>query len=102
MILSSFAAEHLRRLPRRPIPEASRRLAGDRVALCGNVNCGLLQTGTDKECIESARYSLREGMQAPGYIFCTSNCIYTGMDLARYELILDVWRREGNRPAATA
>ncbi len=78
------------------------RLAGDRVALCGNVNCGLLQTGTDEECIESARYCLREGMQAPGYIFCTSNCIYTGMDLARYELILDVWRREGNRPAATA
>jgi uroporphyrinogen decarboxylase len=31
-----------------------------------------------------------------GYIFSTSNCIYTGMRLARYELMLDVWRKEGN------
>ena len=30
------------------------------------------------------------------YIFSTSNCIYTGMPLARYELMLDVWRKEGN------
>jgi uroporphyrinogen decarboxylase len=30
------------------------------------------------------------------YIFSTSNCVYTGMQLARYELILDVWRNEGN------
>lgn len=73
------------------------RLAGDRVALCGNVNCGALQTGTDEECIASARYSLHYGMKAPGYVFCTSNCIYTGMELRRYELILDLWRREGVR-----
>jgi uroporphyrinogen decarboxylase len=70
---------------------------GDRVCLCGNVNCGLLQTGTDAECIASARYALEHGMKAPGYIFCTSNCVYTGMDLARYELILDVWRKHGVR-----
>ncbi len=71
---------------------------GDRVCLCGNVHCGLMQTGTDEQVIESARYALREGMKAPGYVFATSNCIYTGMPLRRYELILDVWRREGLRP----
>ncbi|MDP6152053.1 MAG: uroporphyrinogen decarboxylase family protein [Phycisphaeraceae bacterium] len=70
---------------------------GDRVALCGNVNCGLLQTGTDAQCVESARYALKHGMSAPGYVFCTSNCVYTGMALQRYELILDVWRKEGIR-----
>jgi uroporphyrinogen decarboxylase len=73
------------------------RLVGDRVCLCGNVNCALLQTGTDEECIASARYALHNGMKAPGYIFCTSNCIYTGMELRRYELMLDVWRNEGIR-----
>jgi hypothetical protein len=26
----------------------------------------------------------------------TSNCIYTGMPLRRYELMLDIWRTEGN------
>jgi uroporphyrinogen decarboxylase len=73
-----------------------KRLVGDRVCLCGNVNCGLMDTGTDEEVIESARYALEHGMPGGGYVFCTSNCIYTGMRLARYELILDVWRREGN------
>jgi Uroporphyrinogen decarboxylase (URO-D) len=72
-------------------------LVGDRVALCGNVNCGLLQTGTEEACIESARYALKQGMKAPGYIFSTSNCVYTGMPLERYELVIDVWRKEGCR-----
>ena len=76
-----------------------KRLVGDRVCLIGNVNCGLLSSGTDEECIESARYALRHGMPGGGYIFSTSNCVYTGMPLERYELILDVWRREGNYPA---
>ncbi len=69
---------------------------GDRVCLIGNVNCGLLETGTEEEAIASARYALQHGMPGGGYIFSTSNCIYTGMPLARYELMLDVWRREGN------
>ena len=76
------------------------RRVGDRVCLCGNVDCGKLQTGTDEECVESARYALREGTKAPGYIFSTSNCIYTGMSLERYELVRQVWLREGIRAAA--
>ncbi|OPZ16318.1 MAG: methylcobalamin:coenzyme M methyltransferase [candidate division BRC1 bacterium ADurb.BinA364] len=77
-----------------------KRLVGDRVCLIGNVDCGLLDTGSDEQVVESARYALRHGMPGGGYIFSTSNCIYTGMRLARYELILDVWRREGNYPSA--
>ena len=73
-----------------------KRLYGDRVCLIGNVNCGLLDTGTEAEVEESARYALRHGMPGGGYIFSTSNCIYTGMRLSRYEKMLEVWRREGN------
>lgn len=73
-----------------------KRLYGDRVCLIGNVNCGLLDTGTDEEVVESARYALRHGMPGGGYVFSTSNCVYTGMRLSRYELMLDVWRKEGN------
>lgn len=71
---------------------------GDRICLIGNVNCGLMDTGTDEEVVESARQALRHGMPGGGYIFSTSNCIYTGMRPERYELILDVWRKEGNYP----
>jgi uroporphyrinogen decarboxylase len=77
------------------IAEIKRR-AGKSVCLIGNVNCALLDTGTDEQAAESARYALRQGMPGGGYIFSTSNCIYTGMDLRRYELMLDVWRKEGN------
>lgn len=73
-----------------------KKLYGDQICLIGNVNCALLDTGTEEEVRESARYALRHGMPGGGYIFSTSNCIYPGMRLSRYELMLDVWRREGN------
>lgn len=75
-----------------------KRLYGDRICLIGNVNCGKLDTGTDEEVIASAKYALEHGMPGGGYIFSTSNCIYTGMRLARYEMMLNVWREFGNYP----
>ncbi|NSW53912.1 MAG: hypothetical protein HPY85_15535 [Anaerolineae bacterium] len=75
-----------------------KRVYGDRVALIGNVNCGLLDTGTEAEASASVRYCLQNGMPGYGYIFSTSNCVYTGMKLSRYELMLDIWRKEGNYP----
>jgi uroporphyrinogen-III decarboxylase len=65
--------------------------------LIGNVDAGLLDSGTDAECIASANYALEHGMKAPGYIYSSSNSIYAGMQLSRYELMLDVWRKQGNR-----
>ncbi|MCM8757390.1 MAG: uroporphyrinogen decarboxylase family protein [Candidatus Omnitrophica bacterium] len=76
------------------LAEVKRRV-GQQVCLIGNVNCGLLQTGTDQEVINSCRYALRSGMPGYGYIFSTSNCIYTGMPLRRYHLMLKVWKEEG-------
>jgi len=72
-----------------------KKLIGDQICLIGNVNCGLMDTGTDKEIIESAKYALEYGMPSGGFIFSTSNCIYTGMPLRSYDLILDVWRKYG-------
>jgi uroporphyrinogen decarboxylase len=77
------------------IAEVKRRY-GDRVCLIGNVSCAALDTGTDAEVVESTRYALEHGMPGGGYVFGTSNCIYTGLRLARYEMMLDIWRREGN------
>jgi uroporphyrinogen decarboxylase len=73
-----------------------KRLYGDRLCLMGNVNCGLLDTGTLEAVYQSARYALKHGMPGGGYVFSTSNCIYTGMRLERYEAMLKVWREEGN------
>jgi len=72
-----------------------KRRVGDKVCLIGNVNCALLQTGADSEAATDIRRALSQGMPGGGYVFGTSNCIYTGMSLARYELMLDIWRKEG-------
>jgi len=79
------------------IAEVKRRY-GKTVCLIGNVNCGLLDTGTDEDVRASAAYALKSGMPGGGYVFSTSNCIYTGMKLARYETMLEVWRKNGNYP----
>lgn len=74
-----------------------RKLVGDDMALIGNVNCGLLQTGTDEECRQDILRALRQGMEnRRGYIFSTSNCVYTGMPLKRYEMMVELWREYGS------
>ena len=75
----------------------ARKIVGDNIALCGNVNCGLLQTGTEEEARLDTIRALEEGMSSgKGFIFCTSNCAYTGMPLDRYELMNNIWRERGN------
>jgi uroporphyrinogen decarboxylase len=75
-----------------------KKLIGEDICLIGNVNCGIMDTGTEAEIIESAKYALKHGMPGGGYIFSTSNCIYSGMPLKSYELILNVWKEYGNYP----
>ena len=72
-----------------------KKIAGEQVCLIGNVNCALLQTGSDAEVESDVRRALRDGMPGGGYVFGTSNCIYTGMELRRYEQMLSIWRAEG-------
>lgn len=74
-----------------------RRVVGENIALIGNVNCGLLQTGTEEECRRDVLRSLSQGMEAgKGYVFATSNCAYTGLPLTRYELMIELWRKYGD------
>jgi len=69
-----------------------KQMVGDKVCLCGNVHCAAMQTGTDEEVIESARYCLTHAKPGGGYIFSTSNVPFKGMPVERYKLILDIWK----------
>lgn len=71
-----------------------RKKYGNRVATIGNVNCGLLQTGTEEEVIRDIKRTIDEGMvnEGMGFVFSTSNCIYTGMSLERYAFMLKTFR----------
>lgn len=70
-----------------------KRLVGDRVALCGNVHCAAMQTGTEQDVIDSAEYCLTYAKPGGSYFFCTSNVPFHGMPPERYRLVLDVYRR---------
>ena len=76
-----------------------RSIVGPDIALIGNVNCALLQTGTEEECDADVMRALHEGMEdGRGYIFATSNCVYTGLPLERYERMWKLWREHGVYP----
>ena len=70
-----------------------KRLTAGKVALCGNVNCALMQTGTEEQVVQSAEYCLTHAKPGGGYVFCTSNIPFKGLPLERYLLTLDVWKR---------
>ena len=70
-----------------------KRQYGDQLALCGNVHCAAMQTGTEQDVIDSAEYCLKYGKPGGGYIYCTSNIPFKGLPLERYQLVLDVWKK---------
>ena len=75
------------------IAEVKKITQASGVAICGNVNCALMQTGTDDEVRESALYALTHGKPGGGYIYCTSNVPFRGMPPERYRMILDIWKQ---------
>ncbi len=74
-------------------------LVGDKVCLCGNVNCALLHTGTKEEVIADTERALRDGMPGGGFVLCTSNVPFKGMPLENYLAMLDIRKRLGRYDA---
>jgi len=72
-----------------------KEMVGDKVALCGNVHCGMLHNGTVDEVRKDAERALREGMPGGGYFFCTSNTPFKGMPLENYLAMLEVRKHKG-------
>ena len=72
---------------------------GHAICLCGNVNCGILHTGSVEDITDAVRYALKNGMPGGGYVFSTSNSVYPGLPLERYELMMELWRTEGHYPS---
>lgn len=69
-----------------------KKIAGAKVCIIGNVNCALMQTGTDAEVLNSCAYAMENGKTGGGYIFSTSNVIFKGMPRARYDLMLKYYK----------
>ena len=70
-------------------------LVGEKVCLCGNVSCAILQTGTVEDVVRDSERALRDGMPGGGFVFCTSNTPFVGMPLRNYLAMLEVRKRLG-------
>lgn len=70
-----------------------KKMYGDRLTLMGNVKCCLLQDGPENEIRESVRYAVKHGSPGGGYIFSSSNCIFKGMPIENYNIMLDEFHK---------
>lgn len=66
---------------------------GDRLILMGNVQTSKLQEVDESLIRESVDYCMTHGKPGGGYIFSTSNCIFNGMPLQSYHIMLDEYEK---------
>lgn len=63
------------------------------LVLMGNVKTSLLQEVDDTAIRESVRYCMNAAKPGGRYIFSTSNCIFNGMPLESYHIMLDEYEK---------
>jgi uroporphyrinogen decarboxylase len=67
---------------------------GDRLILIGNVQTSLLQEVDEPLIRKSVDYCMTNGKPGGRYIFSTSNCIFAGMPLESYNIMLDEYEKK--------
>ncbi len=60
--------------------------------LMGNVECAMLQDTNEEKIRGSVRYCMEHGGIGKPYIFSTSNCIFDGMPVGSYKVMLDEYK----------
>ena len=70
-----------------------KRQYGHHLILMGNVQTSILQEVDDGPIRESVRYAMKHGKPGGRYIFSTSNCIFEGMPLESYHIMLDEYEK---------
>jgi len=61
--------------------------------LMGNVECAMLQDTDEDKIRGSVQYCMEHGGIGKPYIFSTSNCIFNGMPVDSYKIMLDEYER---------
>ena len=69
-----------------------KKIYGDRLILMGNVQTSILQETNKEEIKKSVKYCMTHGKPGGRYIFSTSNCIFAGMPLESYHIMLEAYR----------
>jgi uroporphyrinogen decarboxylase len=67
---------------------AAKAAVGQRLCLCGNVDCGLLQFGPPEKIRESARQLVRDLGPGGGFVLGASNAVVREIPLSHYRAML--------------
>ena len=73
-----------------------KNLIGDKICIAGNVDCAALVRGTKEDIKKSALYCLKHGKPGGGYIFMSSNSIFSPMKLDDYLIALGIRKKYGS------
>jgi uroporphyrinogen decarboxylase len=77
---------------------ATKAQVGDRLCLCGNVDCGLLCSGTPDEVELSTMALLCDCMAGGGFVLGASNAVQREVPAENYRAMLAAWKRCGTYP----
>lgn len=77
---------------------ALKRRYGGRLALLGNLDCGLLARGTPHEIEAQVRHLMREVAPGGGYVFSTSNSVLMDVPLENLYAMHNAARKYGTYP----
>lgn len=76
-----------------------KRAYGDRIALCGNVDCGeLLSRGTPEQVIEAVKETIAKASPGGGHILASSNSIHPAVKPENYRAMIDAAKQYGRYP----
>lgn len=75
---------------------------GDRLCLCGNVDCGLLVSGTPEQVYEQTQDVLRGSMAGGGLVLGASNAVQPEVPVDNYCALVQAWRDHGRYDRARA
>jgi uroporphyrinogen decarboxylase len=73
----------------------AQRQVGERLCLCGNVDCGLLQFGPPEKIYESTKSLLQACKSGGRFVLGASNAVFQQMPIENYRAMVQAWRDYG-------
>ena len=77
---------------------AVKEQVGDRLCLCGNVDCGLLVNGTPEQVYAQTRDLLCDCKAGGGLVLGASNAVQVEAPIENYRAMIEAWRDHGQYP----
>lgn len=72
-----------------------KNLVGDKICLCGNIDCGLLVTGSPQKIFEATQHLLLTCKNGGGLVLGASNALQKQTPLENYLAMIDAWKEFG-------